>query len=332
MSNPFFDRNPMFSQRGATGTTVATTPNGYPTMPGYQPGQAAHGYGQAPQAAGYGRAPQAGYGQAPQTGYGQAPQTGYGQVSPQQLAGMEAAYQAPSATNVDRGAMTYDDVIVRTAGMFAVILATGAVSWVMATNPSTAPIGFLLMIGGAIGALALGLVNSFKKVPSPALILAYSACEGAMLGAFSGVMEARFPGIVIQAVLASVAVFAVMLGAYKIGGFRLSGKAQKILLLAMGGYLVFCLLNFGVMLLSDTGGSFGLRSVEIAGIPIGIIVGLLAVVMAAFSLAADFESIQRGVEAGLPTRYAWAGAFGLVVTLVWLYVEILRILAIFYDN
>ncbi|ARD41171.1 Bax inhibitor-1/YccA family protein [Actinomyces gaoshouyii] len=327
MSNPFFDRNPAFN--GGARTAVATpqtTPAGYPAMPGYQPGQyvQAQQYGQA---APYGQAP---YGQP--VGYGAPQQAGYGQVTPAQLDRMETQYGAPAATNVDRGRMTYDDVIMRTAAMFAVILAVGAVSWVMATTPSTSPIGVLLMLGGAIGALVLGLVNSFKKVPSPALILAYSACEGAMLGAFSGVMEARFPGIVIQAVLASVAVFAVMLGAYKIGGFRLSGKAQRILMLAMGGYLVFCLLNFGVMMFSDVGGPFGLRSLEIAGIPVGIIVGLLAVVMAAFSLAMDFESIQRGVEAGLPTRYAWAGAFGLVVTLVWLYIEILRILAIFSDD
>ena len=329
MSNPFFDRNPAFNGQSRTAVAPATTPAGYPAMPGYQPGQ----YGQPQQYSGYGAPQQYGQPVAQQyPGYGAPQQAGYGQATPAQLGQMEAQYGAPAATNVDRGRMTYDDVIMRTAAMFAVILAVGAVSWVMATSSSTAPIGFLLMIGGAIGALVLGLVNSFKKVPSPALILAYSACEGAMLGAFSGVMEARFPGIVIQAVLASVAVFAVMLGAYKIGGFRVSGKAQRILLLAMGGYFVFCLLNFGVMLFSNAGGPFGLRSMEIAGIPIGIIIGLLAVVMAAFSLTMDFESIQRGVEAGLPTRYAWAGAFGLVVTLVWLYVEILRILAIFYDD
>ena len=269
-------------------------------MPGYQPGQA--GYGQP------------------------AP------VSAEQLAGLESQYGAPSATNVDRGRMTYDDVIVRTAGMFAVILGVGAVSWWVATNPATAGLGYAAMLGGCIGALVLGLVNAFKREPSPALIMLYAVFEGAMLGAFSGVMEMAFPGIVVQAMGATAATFVVMLCAYKFAGFRVSGKAARILLIAMGGYLLFSLINLVLMLTNVTTDPWGLRSMEVMGIPLGVIVGLLAVVMGAFSLVLDFEAIQRGVERGLPTRYAWAGAFGLVVTIVWLYVEFLRILAILRNN
>ena len=275
-------------------------------MPGYQPGQ-------------YGRPGQAGYGQP-------AP------VSAEQLAGLESQYGAPSATNVDRGRMTYDDVIVRTAGMFAVILGVGAVSWWVATNPATAGLGYAAMLGGCIGALVLGLVNAFKREPSPALIMLYAVFEGAMLGAFSGVMEMAFPGIVVQAMGATAATFVVMLCAYKFAGFRVSGKAARILLIAMGGYLLFSLINLVLMLTNVTTDPWGLRSMEVMGIPLGVIVGLLAVVMGAFSLVLDFEAIQRGVERGLPTRYAWAGAFGLVVTIVWLYVEFLRILAILRNN
>ena len=101
---------------------------------------------------------------------------------------------------------------------------------------------------------------------------------------------------------------------------------------AMGGYLLFSVVNFALMVTGVIDQPWGLRSVEVFGIPLGLIVGLVAVVLAAISLAMDFEAIQRGVEQGLPTRYAWAGAFGLVVTLVWLYLEFLRILAILYDN
>ncbi|WP_172192103.1 Bax inhibitor-1/YccA family protein [Actinomyces faecalis] len=309
MSNPYFDRSPAFKEGGTA--VVERTPNGYPAMPGYQPGSA----GSTTAAGRYG----AGTDQ-------QAP--GYGQVSPEQVSGLEQQYAAPSATNVDRGRMTYDDVIVRTGAMFAVILALGAVSWNLATSPATSAAGMMAMVAGALGALVLGLVNSFKREPSPVLILAYAACEGVMLGAFSGVMELAYPGIVLQAVLGTLAVFAVMLAAYKVGGFRVSGKAARILVLAMGGYLVFSLVNFLLMVTGTVTDPWGLRGMTVAGIPLGLIVGALAVVMAAFSLAMDFESIQRGVERGLPTRYAWAGAFGLTVTLVWLYVEILRILVI----
>ncbi|WP_299049159.1 Bax inhibitor-1/YccA family protein [uncultured Actinomyces sp.] len=326
MSNPFFDRSPAFNGKGGVGTT----PNGYPAMPGYQPGAQ---YGQAPTQGypGYSQATTQtypGYGQAPAQGY-----PGYGQVSPNQVAGLEAQYAAPSATNVDRGRMTYDDVIVRTAGMFALILGTGALSWMLATNRATMGVGYLVMILGSIGALVLGLVNSFKKEPSPALIMAYAACEGAMLGAFSGVMNYLYPGIVIQAMGATAATFVVMLCAYKFANFRVSARVARILLIAMGGYLLFSLVNLVLMATGAVTDPWGLRgSVTIMGIPLGVIVGLVVVVMAAVSLAMDFEAIQRGVEGGLPTRYAWAGAFGLVVTIVWLYVEFLRILAILRDN
>ena len=320
MSNPFFSRSAAFNGRGPAAPAQTVTPNGYPTMPGQQPG-----YGQAP--AGYGQAP-AGYGQAP-AGYGQAgPQS----VSPQQLSQLEAQYGAPSATNVDRGRMTYDDVIIRTAGIFAMILVVGALSWNLVSNPDTMALGYPVMIVGAVGALVLGLVNSFKREPSPVLIMLYALFEGAMLGAISGVMELLYPGIVVQAVLATLATFAVMLCAYKFAGFRVSGKAARILLIAMGGYLLFSLINLVLMLTNVTTDPWGLRSMEVMGIPLGVIVGLLAVVMGAFSLVMDFEAIQRGVERGLPTRYAWAGAFGLVVTIVWLYVEFLRILAILRDS
>ena len=344
LSNPFFSRSEAFNGSGPVAApSRPVTPNGYPTMPGYQPGQSSQygqqGYGQAGYGVGYGRPAQSGYGQQgygfgqpAQAGDGQPPQAGYGQVSPEQLAGLESQYGAPSATNVDRGRMTYDDVVVRTAGMFAIILGVGTVSWMLATNPATMGLGFLAMIVGCIGALVLGLVNSFKREPSPVLILVYAVFEGAMLGALSGVMEYAFPGIVLQAVLATFATFAVMLCVYKFAGFRVSGRAARILLVAMGGYLLFSIVNVVLMLTGVVSDPWGMRSMEVMGIPLGLIVGVLAVVMASFSLAMDFEAIQRGVESGLPTRYAWAGAFGLVVTIVWLYVEFLRILAILRDN
>ena len=331
MSNPFFSRSAAFQEGGrVAGSAPTQTPNGYPTMPGYQAGQ----YGQQPnqygqQATGYGQQ----YGQYGQTAnqYGQT--AGYGQVSPEQLAGLEAQYQAPSATNADMRRMTYDDVIIRTAGMFAIILALGALSWslVTSTDESTAGLGVIAMLVGVIGGLVLGLVNAFKREPSPALILAYAAFEGLLLGGFSGIMEARYEGIVVQAVLATLATFGAMLAAYSFGGFRVQGRFRRVVVVATFGYMIFSLINFALMMTGMTTGAWGLRSLTIMGIPLGVPLGILAVILASFFLAIDFESIENGVRNGLPQRYAWAGAFGLVVTLVWLYVEFLRLLSYFRD-
>ena len=324
MSNPFFSRSTAFQAGGrAPGAAPTQTPNGYPTMPGYQAGQ----YGR--QATGY--EPQYGqYGQ-PEAQYGQS--VDYGQVSPAQVAGLEAQYQAPSATNADMRRMTYDDVIIRTVGMFAVILASGALSWnlVTSTDESTAGLGAMAMLAGVFGSLILGLVNSFKREPSPALILTYAVFEGLMLGGLSGFMEARYEGIVIQAVLATVATFAIMLAAYSYGGFRVQGRWRRVLIVASLGYGLFCLINLGLMMTGVTTGAWGLRSITIMGIPLGVVLGIFAVIMASFFLAVDFESIDNGVRNGLPRRYAWAAAFGLVVTVVWLYVEFLRLLRYFRD-
>ena len=323
MSNPFFSRSTAFKEGGhAPGAAPAQTPNGYPTMPGYQAGQ----YGQ--QAAGYGQQ----YGQYGQTANQYGQQTaGYGQVSPEQMAGLEAQYQAPSATNADMRRMTYDDVIIRTAGMFAVILAMGALTWSLVTNEATFGMGAAAVLAGVIGSIVLGLVNSFKREPSPALILAYAAFEGLMLGGVSGVMEARYEGIVVQAVLATLATFGAMLAAYSYGGFRVQGRFRRVVVVATFGYMIFSLINFVLMVTGATTSAWGLRSLTIMGIPLGVPLGILAVILASFFLAIDFESIENGVRNGLPQRYAWAGAFGLVVTLVWLYVEFLRLLSYFRD-
>ena len=331
MSNPFFSRSAAFQEGGrVAGSAPTQTPNGYPTMPGYQAGQ----YGQQPnqygqQATGYGQQ----YGQYGQTAnqYGQT--AGYGQVSPEQLAGLEAQYQAPSATNADMRRMTYDDVIIHTAGMFAIILALGALSWslVTSTDESTAGLGVIAMLVGVIGGLVLGLVNAFKREPSPALILAYAAFEGLFLGSISGFMEARYEGIVVQAVLATLATFGVMLAAYSYGGFRVQGRFRRVVVVATLGYGVFCLINLGLSMTGVVGGAWGLRSMTVMGIPLGVPLGILAVILASLFLAIDFESIENGVRNGLPQRYAWAASFGLVVTIVWLYVEFLRLLSYFRD-
>src|SRR5690606_8156430 len=182
--------------------------------------------------------------------------------------------------------------------------------------------------GLAIG-LVLGLVNAFKREPSPALIAVYAAAEGLFLGGISMVFETIYPGIVLQAVLATGATFVATLLLFSSGAVRVTPKLTRFVLIALVGYALFSLVNLGIMLFGSGDSAFGLRSsVEVMGIPLGVIVGVFAVGLAAVCLIMDFDAIKRGVENGVPARFAWSAAFGLIVTLVWLYLEFLRLLAI----
>ncbi len=228
---------------------------------------------------------------------------------------LDQMYGAPAATTRDTGRLTYDDVIMKTGGLLALLVAVGAVTWVVAPG---------LWILGAIVGLVLGLVNAFKREPSPVLITLYTVAQGVFLGGISAFYEAQFPGIVSQAVLGTLAVAASALFVFKSGKVRVTPKFTRWLILAMVGYLVFSLLNVVLMLLNVGGGDFGpLRSDGW-----GVAIGLFAVGLAAASFIVDFDAIKKGVEGGAPRKMAWAAAFGLIVTLVWLYLEILRILAI----
>ncbi|GAB5076863.1 Bax inhibitor-1/YccA family protein [Arthrobacter sp. AD-310] len=299
--------NPIFNGKSFRGATQA------PPVP------------QAP----YGHAP---YGQQPygQPAYGQQPyaQAPYGQqgwntqpMSDEQLRQM---YTQPSAGPADTGRMTFDDVIVKTALCLGAVIAGAAVTLVVGMGLAS-----LLMIVGALGGFVLALVNTFKKQPSPALILAYAVLEGFFLGGLTRILDGQFPGVGLQAVIGTLSVFAVTLVLFKSGKVRATPKAMRFFMIAIIGYLVFSLVNMVMMWTGAVQEPFGLRtSVEIAGIPLGVLIGLLAIGLAAFSLIMDFTSIEEGVRSGAPQRFSWTAAFGLTVTLVWLYVEIIRLLAI----
>src|SRR5690554_3403938 len=232
---------------------------------------------------------------------------------------LDELYSRPSATPSDTGRMTYEDTIVKTVVAFAVLLATAVVGWFVP----------LLMIFGAIVGFVLALVNIFKKKPSPGLILAYAAAQGLFIGGISMFFNTMFgEDIVTQAVFGTLGVVAVTLALFASGKVRATPKMTKIFLVVMVGYAAFSLVNFGLMAFGMTEGMFGLRGQEIFGIPLGVILGILVVFLAAYSLVMDFESIKAGVEAGAPRVYGWQGAFGIMVTVVWLYLEILRLLAI----
>lgn len=231
---------------------------------------------------------------------------------------LEAGYFGPTATARDTGRMTIEDVTVRTAIMLATLLATGALTWFLKLE-------FLALPAVLIG-LVLGLVISFKQITNPAAILAYAAVEGVFLGAISKLFESAYQGIVLQAIVGTLGVAAVMLFLYSSGKIRVTPQFTKMVIGATAGYMVLLLVNL-VAGFFVTGGlglfNGGLLSIGISAFAIGL---------ASMNLVLDFDFIQKGAQQGLPERYGWLAAFGLVVTLVWLYIEILRLLSYLRGN
>ncbi|UXM92955.1 Bax inhibitor-1/YccA family protein [Paenarthrobacter sp. JL.01a] len=237
---------------------------------------------------------------------------------------LQQMYNQPAAGPADTGRMTYDDVIMKTVACLVAVVVGAGVTLLVAPGLSS-----LLMIVGALGGFVLALVNTFKKQPSPALILAYAGLEGLFLGGLTRILDGMYPGVGLQAVIGTLAVFGVTLVLFKSGKVRATPKLMRFFMIATIGYAVFALINLVMMWTGAVQEPFGLRtSITIAGIPLGVFIGILAIGLAAFSLIMDFTSIEEGVRAGAPERYSWVAAFGLTVTLVWLYVEIIRLLAI----
>ena len=232
--------------------------------------------------------------------------------SPEQL---ERMYSAPAAGPAQTGRMSYDDVVVRTSLVLGCVVVAAAAGWFLPA----------LAVPGALVGLVLGLVNSFKREPSPALIILYALAEGLFLGGVSGIFESMYPGVVVQAVIGTLAVFVSVLVLYKTGVLRATPRVTKFFMVAMMAYAIFALVNLGTSLI----GGFDMRTeVSVAGIPLGLLVGAVAILLAVYSFVLDFENITDGVRRGIPRKAAWTAAFGLTVTLIWTYVEILRLLSI----
>ncbi len=245
---------------------------------------------------------------------------------------MEGMFAAPPAGSIETGRMTVEDTVHKTLGLFAVLVATAVVGWVWSMSSVTETAGptILPWIVGMLGGFVLAMVITFtsRKKIRPGLIFAYAAFEGLFVGGISAFFEFMWPGLVIQAVLATLAVVGATLALFASGKVRASAKANKIFMIAIVGYMLFGLLNLVLMMTGVTQGAFGLYSQTIAGIPLGLIIGVFVVLLAAYSLVQDFDIIQQGVRNGAPREFGWMGGFGIMVTVVWLYVEILRILAI----
>lgn len=255
-------------------------------------------------------APVAGYGQQAPQGYHQAPAPDKGQ---QQWAG------APGPAASGR-AMTLDDVVVKTLILFAILVVSGIASWFVSEGNRS--VGVALWMGGMVLGLGLGFAIAFMKKVSVPLILLYAVIEGVFVGAASQFFNSMWPGVVAQALLGTACVFVAMFAGWKFGLVRVTERSRKIFFFAAMGYLLFGVVN---VVLSFTGvlGQFGFFGMG----GIGIALCLLGIALASYSLAVDFDSITRGVQAGLPEKYSWLMAHGLIVTIVWLYLELLRLLA-----
>ena len=230
---------------------------------------------------------------------------------------LEESYAARSATSRETGRMTVDAVVSRTGLLLLIACATGAVTWALDLGGLAFP--------AAIVGLVLAMVIIFKQIMSPGLIMAYAAVEGVFLGGISQFFDARYPGIVIQAVVGTAAVTGGVLALYKSGRIKVTPQFTKMVVGATIGFFVLIMVNLVAGFFTD--GGLGLREG-----PLGIVVGLFAIGLASMNLILDFDMVEKGARAGLPTKYGWFAAFGIMVTLVWLYIEILRLLAILRGN
>ncbi|RBY75109.1 hypothetical protein DQ238_20350 [Geodermatophilus sp. TF02-6] len=261
------------------------------------------------------------WGGAPQYGYG-GPQYGAPQYGTQDPYAAPSPYaQSPYAPTTTRY-MTMDDVVQKTGLSFLVTVLAAAAVWAM---PGQAAWG--LALPAVLVAFVLGLVISFKQIANPVATLAYGALYGVALGAISEAFNSVYPGIVVQALIGTFGVFAGMLVVYKTGAIRVTPKLTRWVIGVMFGALALLLVNFLVGIFAG-GDPLGLRS----GGPVAIGFSLLMIGVAAFSLLLDFDMADEAIRRGAPAKFAWYIAFGLLVTVVWLYLEILRLLSYFQDN
>ena len=333
--------NPVMNSIVKDWSTQQTTPAGYPAMPGYQPAsqQAQNPYGGStnPYAQG-GADAQYGYATgsteyaaqntypapqgAPVYGLPQGQQGGY-ETS---MDSYEAMLNAPAADAVDRGAMTYDDVVVKSLMCFGLLLVGAVAGWMSGMVAIGA--AMLVALGACVVTLGLGLFIRFSKTVRPAAIIAYSLIEGFVLGALSFAFELMYPGIVVTAVLATLVVIGTTLAAFTMGFVRNSSTLARVAGIGCTAFFFYYLVTFA---LSVTGlvDMTAVNNTPIFGIPLGIIIGVLAVFIGVLCLVRDFDAVKVGVANNVPEKYSWLCTFAIMTDVIWMYLEILKILSYF---
>jgi len=234
--------------------------------------------------------------------------------------GAPVGFEAPSVPGVTPldGRMTYDGTIAKAASLF--LLAAASAVLVGMLMPSLA---MPLMIIGFV--LALVVMFTTRKGPKPALMATTVAVYGGAVGGVSVFYEAKFGGIILQALIGTAVVFAVSLIAYRSGRIRNMGKINKFLSIAAPAYVVFSLINIAMV----SFGGFNMREVQIGGLGVnlGLILSLFAITVGALMLISDFDFVANGVRNGLPAKWEWTAAYGLVFAIIWIYLEMLRLMS-----
>ncbi len=223
---------------------------------------------------------------------------------------------------VGEQAMTVQGTVNKTFILLAILTATAMWTWSKTSDPSFAGYLNVTLFGSMIAGLILALATIFKPKWSPISAPLYAACEGLFLGILSAYFEMRYPGIVMQAVGLTFAVTLAMLLGYKAGYLQATPALRKGLMMAMGGIMIF----YAVVWIASM---FGIHPPGFlnGGGPLGIAFSLVVVGIASMSLILDFDIIESGAREGLEKYMEWYGAFALMVTLIWLYMEILRLLS-----
>jgi uncharacterized YccA/Bax inhibitor family protein len=230
-------------------------------------------------------------------------------------------------TYVDRGRMTIDSVVQKTGMTLGLVVLVAAVTWVMtpditglAGDGGAGRLMMLSVVGGVVG-FGLAMLLSFKKQISPPLVLAYAVAEGVFIGAVSKFFESMYPGVVMGAVVGTFAAVGGTLAAYKFFDIQVGTKFRKWVTAAMFGFVAVTMLDFVLSFFHAQIGFNGLGGLGLVMSVVGLCLGVLMLIL-------DFDYVERGVAAGLPEVESWRAAFGLTVTIVWIYIEILRILSI----
>ena len=256
---------------------------------------------------------------APQYGqpYGQQPYPSYpGQGG---LGGPQDPYS--NAPQTIQGRMTLDDVITKTAVTIGVLVVAAALAW----NFVPASLYFPAMILSALVGFGVVLLVSFRRLVSPPLVLLYAGIEGVFIGMISKVFEQVYTGIVAQAVVATFVAAGVTLAAYKFFNVRVTAKFRKIVFISTAAFAAVLLLNFIFSLFTGSGGLYSGITGPVSGL--SLLVSAAAIVLAVLNLVLDFDYVERGIEMGAPANESWRAAFGLTVTMVWLYIELLRLIS-----
>lgn len=241
---------------------------------------------------------------------------GYGQTPPPPSGSDPSQWQYPTG-DVLQERMTIDSVVSRTAMTLGMVIVTAALTWVLLPEEYVGT----AWIGGALAGVGLGLFLSFRRTVSPPLVMLYAAAQGLFLGAASEAFNTMWPGIVPQAVGGTLAAFVATLAAYKFFNISVTSRMRKFGMIAGLGFFVLTFVDFGLSFVGFEMGFNGFGA-------LGLLMSVVGLALGIFFLVLDFDMVEQGVAAGAPEVESWRAAFALTATLIFIYINLLRLLAI----